>query len=344
MSKSAKNKKTSAAKSAGQIAFWVTFLFSLALPIPGLWKFIGVCGVSVGTEKLVSFFSKSRQEQKESKPELMGNIAFWVAFLMVCALPLGSFAKLVGGFGVATALKKLVTTMATPLEGLHTENGERVKEEPVTDVKTPEDQHARDVVVTGLELLSQIAQERNAIDEYVMTRRLKDLDEIVRKMLQTVVEDPSDAPRMRKFMSYYLPTTLKLLQSYRTMKERGVSYNEVTATRENLIHALDKILQAAQKQLDALYENDMLDMTTDMDVLEQMLRRDGYIENAFAEASREATMQSTQTQSYSTQQADLHTPTSTAAARQMQQGAPILQMPPEDLPQFDVQQKSVQNK
>ena len=45
-----------------------------------------------------------------------------------------------------------------------------------------------------------------------MTRRLKDLDELVRKMLQTVVDDPNEASRMRKFMSYYLPTTLKLLQ------------------------------------------------------------------------------------------------------------------------------------
>lgn len=340
MSKSAKNKKTTAAESAGEIAFWVTFLLSLALPIPGFWKFVGVCGVSVGTKKLFSFFGKSKKERKESKPELMGNIAFWVSFLLVCALPIGNLAKLIGGFGIAKALKKLVKTMATPLEGLHTENGERVKEEPATDVKTPEDQRARDVVVSGLELLSQIAQERNAIDEYVMTRRLKDLDEIVRKMLQTVVDDPSDAPRMRKFMSYYLPTTLKLLQSYRTMKERGVSYSEITATRENLVHALDKIIQAAQKQLDALYENDLLDMSTDMDVLEQMLRRDGYMESAFAEAAREAITQSAPAQTYSTQQADLHTPTSTAAARQLQQGAPILQMPPEDLPPLDVPQQS----
>ena len=55
-------------------------------------------------------------------------------------------------------------------------------------VGTPEDQRAKEVVAGGLDLLSQIAAEREQIDEFVMTRRLKDLDELVRKMLQTVVD------------------------------------------------------------------------------------------------------------------------------------------------------------
>lgn len=340
MGKSSRKHKASQAETVGQIAFWISFLASLSLPFSGFWKFVGVCGISVGAKKLVSFFHKSQKEREKSKPEFFGNVAFWAAFLGVCALPIGSLGKLVGGFGIATALKKLVSTMATPMEGLHTENGERVKPETVTPVGTSEDAHAQEVVANGLELLSQLAQERNAIDEYPMTVRLKKLDETVRKMLQTVVDDPNDASRMRKFLSYYLPTALRLLQSYRTMKQRGVSYNEITATREDLIHALDMIQQAAQKQLDAMYQNDMLDMSADMDVLEQMLKRDGYMESAFAEAAREAAAQPQETPVYSTVQADLHTPTSTAAARQMAQGAPILQMPPEDLPPEERNQQS----
>ena len=206
-------------------------------------------------------------------------------------------------------------------------------------VGTPEDQRAKEVVAGGLDLLSQIAAEREQIDEFVMTRRLKDLDELVRKMLQTVVDDPNEASRMRKFMSYYLPTTLKLLQSYRTMKTRGVSYSEMTTTRENLIHALDMILQAAQKQLDAMHKDDMLDMSADMDVLEQMLKRDGYMESVLSESLKEANRQQQNASvPYSTQQADLHT-SGTAAARQMNQGAPVLKMPEEDIPEADRQQK-----
>ena len=175
--------------------------------------------------------SKSKKK-KETKAVIAGQIAFWVSFLGIISLPIPGFWRFVGGFAIASGLKKLIETMATPLDGLHTENGERVKEEPVIQVGTPEDQRAKEVVAGGLDLLSQIAAEREQIDEFVMTRRLKDLDELVRKMLQTVVDDPNEASRMRKFMSYYLPTTLKLLQSYRTMKTRGVSYSEMNTTRE----------------------------------------------------------------------------------------------------------------
>lgn len=278
--------------------------------------------------------SAKKKNKKETKAVIAGQIAFWVSFLGVLCLPLPGFWRFVGGFAIASGVKKLIETMATPLEGLHTENGERVKEEPVTQVGTPEDQRAKEVVANGLELLSQIAAERDAIDEYVMTRRLKDLDELVRKMLQTVVDDPNEVSRLRKFMGYYLPTTLKLLQSYRTMKSRGVSYTEMTATRENLLHALDMILQAAQKQLDAMYKDDMLDMSADVDVLEQMLHRDGYMESVLSQSLKEASSASASSTPYSTQQADLHT-SGTAAARQMAQGAPVLKMPEEDIPAAD---------
>lgn len=282
--------------------------------------------------------SKSKKK-KETKAVIAGQIAFWVSFLGIISLPIPGFWRFVGGFAIASGLKKLIETMATPLDGLHTENGERVKEEPVIQVGTPEDQRAKEVVAGGLDLLSQIAAEREQIDEFVMTRRLKDLDELVRKMLQTVVDDPNEASRMRKFMSYYLPTTLKLLQSYRTMKTRGVSYSEMNTTRENLIHALDMILQAAQKQLDDMHKDDMLDMSADMNVLEQMLKRDGYMESVLSESLKEANRQQQNASvPYSTQQADLHT-SGTAAARQMNQGAPVLKMPEEDIPEADRQQK-----
>lgn len=133
--------------------------------------------------------SKSKKK-KETKAVIAGQIAFWVSFLGIISLPIPGFWRFVGGFAIASGLKKLIETMATPLDGLHTENGERVKEEPVIQVGTPEDQRAKEVVAGGLDLLSQIAAEREQIDEFVMTRRLKDLDELVRKMLQTVVDDP----------------------------------------------------------------------------------------------------------------------------------------------------------
>ena len=80
-------------------------------------------------------------------------------------------------------------------------------------------------------------------------------------------------------MEYYLPTTLKMLANYRTMQQRGVSYQEMTQARDTTVRGMNMILTACQKLIDNLHRENMLDISTDIDVLEQMLKRDGYTEN-----------------------------------------------------------------
>ena len=58
--------------------------------------------------------------------------------------------------------------------------------------------------------------------------------------------------------------------------------------RETTVRALTMILSACQKQIDNLHRENMLDMSTDIDVLEQMLKRDGYMENEIVESARTA--------------------------------------------------------
>ena len=64
----------------------------------------------------------------------------------------------------------------------------------------------------------------------------------------------------------------------RVMQERGISASELAKHRQSLNRGLDMVNTACQKQLDNLYKEKMLDITTDIDVLEQMLKRDGFIE------------------------------------------------------------------
>ena len=87
-------------------------------------------------------------------------------------------------------------------------------------------------------------------------------------------------------MNYYLPTTLKVLANYRTMQERGVSYYEMNQARDSAVRCMNMVLTACQKQIDALHKENMLDISTDIDVMEQMLKRDGYIENEILETQR----------------------------------------------------------
>ena len=97
-------------------------------------------------------------------------------------------------------------------------------------------------------------------------------------------------------MDYYLPTTLKMLASYRTMSNRGVSVSDMTEARSTVIRGMGMVLTACQKQLDTLYKDDILDVSTDIDVLEQMLKRDGFTEGELGQLRQSATAAAAQMQ------------------------------------------------
>lgn len=154
---------------------------------------------------------------------------------------------------------------------------------PLTGDKT-----ADQVITTGQDMLATIKKENAAIPDQELTEQMNNLSIKCEQIFRTVSESPSKAPQVRKFMNYYLPTTLKMLANYRTMQQRGVSYGEMKEARDTTVHGMNLILTACQKQIDNLHRDNMLDISTDIDVLEQMLKRDGFTENEIVENARTA--------------------------------------------------------
>ena len=50
-----------------------------------------------------------------------------------------------------------------------------------------------------------------------MSDKLDRLENLVRKIFDRVEEEPELAPELRKMLSFYLPTTKKLLEAYRDL-------------------------------------------------------------------------------------------------------------------------------
>ncbi|QUA53914.1 5-bromo-4-chloroindolyl phosphate hydrolysis family protein [Aristaeella lactis] len=150
------------------------------------------------------------------------------------------------------------------------------------------DKIADQVITTGINMLDTIRKENAAIPDQELSEQMDNLALRCEQIFRTVSETPSKAPQVRKFMNYYLPTTLKMLANYRTMQQRGVSYGEMKEARETTVHGMNLILTACQKQIDNLHRDNMLDISTDIDVLEQMLKRDGFMENEIVESARTA--------------------------------------------------------
>ena len=127
---------------------------------------------------------------------------------------------------------------------------------------------------TGNPELDKMIKDGNlAISEM---KRLKDLSA---KIFAQVKSDPSKLPQIRKFMDYYLPTTLKLLNAYDRMGAQGVSGENIDATMQRVESMMGTIVTAFEKQLDMLFGSEAMDISADITVLENMMKREGLSED-----------------------------------------------------------------
>ena len=181
--------------------------------------------------------------------------------------------------GIALLVGRIVFIMA---QGLDTS-----KEAPVQQpIPKTGDAAVDSLVEKGQEMLAQIRQENDLIPDAELSAQMNQLDDVANRIFHTVAEKPQKAPQIRRFMDYYLPTTLKMLSGYRKMDERQVAGKEAQETRTQIRQAMDTGLKAFDKQLNALYQDDMLDLSTDIDVMETMLRQDGLIDSGIQEKEK----------------------------------------------------------
>ena len=139
---------------------------------------------------------------------------------------------------------------------------------------------------TGNPEIDQLIKERDrALGEM---RRLNDnipdekisaqsahLEEVTRKIIDQVIEKPKKLPQIRRFMDYYLPTTLKILNAYDRMGAAGITGENISTTQKKVEGMMDTIVQAFDRQLDALFGEEALDISTDITVMENLLAREG---------------------------------------------------------------------
>ena len=143
---------------------------------------------------------------------------------------------------------------------------------------------------TGNEELDQMLEEgRNAIaelkrlDDHIADEKISadivKLESVSERIFEQVKAEPKKLPQIRKFMSYYLPTTLKLLKAYDQVSSQGVEGENISATKGKVAGIMDSIVAAFDKQLDSLFGDQALDISTDITVLENMMAREGFSED-----------------------------------------------------------------
>ena len=131
------------------------------------------------------------------------------------------------------------------------------------------------MIADGRKAVSEMKRLDDAIEDEKISADIRRLETVCEKIFDQVKAEPAKLPQIRRFMDYYLPTTLKLLNAYDRMDSTGISGDNITGTKERVESIMGTIVTAFEKQLDTLFGADAMDISTDISVLETMLAREG---------------------------------------------------------------------
>ena len=233
---------------------------------------------------------KTKKQKRQTGGWGAGLIAFGTAFAACSVIfkphSLGGYALALGFSAFGGAVIRIMA------QGLDTSQNQKTPESLQKVQGNTGNPEVDELLEKGRTMIADIRRENDLIPDDSLSGKLEQLENKCAEIFRAVYDKPNRASQIRKFMEYYLPTTLKMVRGYRMLDERGITGEEAVYARNRIEDAMLVVLQGCEKMLDKLYQDDVLDLTTDIDVLEQMLKRDGLTQSdldiAAAQAKRAA--------------------------------------------------------
>lgn len=158
--------------------------------------------------------------------------------------------------------------------------GETAQPEPAAQPEKPKEETTGNpeldkMIKDGQLAIAEMKRLDDSIEDEKISSDIRKLENVSQKIFDQVKAEPEKLSQIRRFMDYYLPTTLKLLNAYDRMASTGVSGENIDATKTRVEQMMGTIVTAFEKQLDSLFGADALDISTDITVLETMMAQEG---------------------------------------------------------------------
>ena len=152
--------------------------------------------------------------------------------------------------------------------------------EPIPQAPAPEPKFSGNpevdkVVQEGTDYLRRLRQADENIENEEISNAIVRMEDVSFRIFAYICDHPKKVPQIRKFMNYYLPTTLKLLDSYDRMSQQDVAGENITQSMTEIERIMQTIVLAFEKQLDALFQDEAMDISADITVLEGMMAQEG---------------------------------------------------------------------
>ncbi len=138
----------------------------------------------------------------------------------------------------------------------------------------------RKVIDDGRALIEDIKHVNDLIPGEDLSNKIRRLEEVGEKIFEYVEAHPEKLSQIKKFTEYFLPTTLKLADTYAKLDHQPIQGQNISSVKREIEETMDTIYDAFENLLDGLFEDVALDISTDISVLETIFAQEGLTQNS----------------------------------------------------------------
>lgn len=131
------------------------------------------------------------------------------------------------------------------------------------------------MISEGQYYIKKLREMNDLIPGEIISNKLYRLEALLKEIFARVQKEPGQMNRMHKVMTYYLPTTLKLVEAYHEFDKVSNQGEEIVSAKKEIESTLDSINEAFVELLNNLFQDKIFDVTTDAQVLQTMLASEG---------------------------------------------------------------------
>jgi 5-bromo-4-chloroindolyl phosphate hydrolysis protein len=122
---------------------------------------------------------------------------------------------------------------------------------------------------------SEIRALQRKIRKPTVLSKLKEIDDVVERILDGIKKYPSKLRHARQFLDYYLDATIKILTKYVDISSQNVRDPGIQASLARVEGMLGTLKDAFDAQLAKLLSNDVMDLDSALQTLKQAIEMEG---------------------------------------------------------------------
>ncbi len=124
----------------------------------------------------------------------------------------------------------------------------------------------------GMEKLKSLRSNTRMIADNAVASKVVDICKTGTEIFDYLGKNPGDISKARQFINYYLDATEKIVNQYVELSARKDKTKEIEDSLKRVETMLDSIKETYTKQLHNLLEDDLLDLNTEITVLEKTMK------------------------------------------------------------------------